>query len=131
MDSTGIKINVSQLSKTITDCLENYTVELETSIDKNNKSVAEEVCKSLKNDSNIPVKTGKYKKSFYVKKNKDGNYIVANKIGYLTHLLENGHEILGGAGHKKNLGKRSKAFKHWQPAELKARELVDKFIKTL
>ena len=85
----------------------------------------------LSNDSSIPQSTSRqkhYKKSFAIKKGKDGEYTIYNKKYRLTHLLENGHDIYANGV---NTGKRTRAFPHWKQANDKAQGLVAEIKKRL
>lgn len=82
MDSLTVEIN---------KVLAQYTNDVNQTVDQVMKSNAQEAKKALTSSS--PVRSGKYAKSWAVKKLK-GQYIVYNKKPGLTHLLENGHDII-------------------------------------
>lgn len=78
--------------------------------------------KSVRNGS--PKKTGAYRKGWKIKTEKQtlnddvASVTVYNKDrGYLTHLLENGHQKAGGG--------RVAAIPHIKPAEEEARQYLD------
>lgn len=84
----------AEISKALADYTKEVTEAIEKETEKSGKELLEEVRK------NAPVRTGKYKKGFRIKKeNKKGevNRIVYNaaKPG-LVHLLELGHAKRGG-----------------------------------
>jgi uncharacterized protein involved in propanediol utilization len=82
MDSLTVEIN---------KVLAQYTSDVNQTVDQVMKSNAQEAKKALTWSS--PARSGKYAKSWAVKKQK-GQYIVYNKKPGLTHLLENGHDIV-------------------------------------
>lgn len=82
MDSLQVEIN---------RVLAQYTSNVNETVDKVLKSEAQEAKKILTQTS--PASRGKYAKSWAVRKVK-GNYVVYNKKPGLTHLLENGHDVV-------------------------------------
>lgn len=111
------KIQPTELAKTIDREFNEY-VEMAV---KDVKEVVKKVADDTKEEiqTNAPVKTGKYKKSWTVTKTKDTSLsmvmTVHSKTRYrLTHLLENGHAKRGGG--------RTRAFPHIAPAEAKAEQ---------
>lgn len=88
--------------------------------------VSKEVVRELKTTSRIGGK--KYRKGWTVQKDK-GTYTVYNaKMPGLTHLLENGHEVIA---YGKSCG-RAKAHPHIKPAEEKAKErYIEEVVKEL
>lgn len=82
--------------------------------------------KSVRNGS--PKKTGAYRKGWKIKTEKQtlnddvASVTVYNKDrGYLTHLLENGHQKAGGG--------RVAAIPHIKPAEEEARQYLEEHIR--
>lgn len=88
------------------------------------KIAANSVAKELKATS--PKRpSAKYAKSWKVK-NEGNDYIVYNEKHYrLTHLLENGHDVIVNG---KKVG-RAKAYPHIKPAEQKGIALFEQEIK--
>lgn len=112
MDSLTVEIN---------KVLAQYTNDVNQTVDQVMKSNAQEAKKALTSSS--PVRSGKYAKSWAVKKLK-GQYIVYNKKPGLTHLLENGHDIIRGG---RKVG-HAPAQVHIQPVE----EMIsEKIVKEL
>lgn len=75
------------------------------------KTAADSTAKLLKSTS--PKQSGKYARGWKVKA-QDGGYVVYNDKHYrLTHLLENGHDVIVNG---KKVG-RAKAYPHIKPAE--------------
>ena len=113
---------MSDIAKAIENELTGYTEEIEEIVDAEIDKISMDVVDDLKNNSNIPVNTGKYKKSFYAKlKSKGRGYnivIVCNKKYRLTHLLEKGHITRNGG--------RTKAYPHWKQAETVANRLYQR-----
>ena len=73
--------------------LAQYTKNIDQDLDDVMSSVAKEAKQKLKDDS--PENTGTFANSWAIQHNK-GEYIVYNKEGWKTHLLENGHDIVAG-----------------------------------
>lgn len=112
----------NDFSFALVDILSQYSEDINRNIDTGLQIIGRETVKELKNNSNIPTKSGDYKKKFYLTK-KDGNYVVANRKYQLTHLLEKGHA-------KKN-GGRTKAFPHWAEAEKSIIKKADVLLKSI
>lgn len=82
---------MDSLTAQINNVLAQYTSDVNVTVDEVMKNGAQQAKKALQQLS--PADTGKYAKSWAVKKEK-GRYIVYNKKPGLTHLLENGHDII-------------------------------------
>ena len=106
-------IEIDDLAATIMQELQEYSEEVDEVMQDEIVKKAKKVTKDLKNNSNIPVKSGDYKKSFYFKKLAQGRgfvrCVVANRKYQLTHLLEHGHATKNGG--------RVKAYPHWEQAQ--------------
>ena len=113
--------SVNDLSALITQELNNYSEEIDNTMQGEIEKLSKEIANDLKNDPIIPEKTGKYRKGFYVKKLAQGKgykrVVVANKKYQLTHLLEYGHATSNGG--------RAKDFPHWAKAQEKADTLYE------
>lgn len=119
------KINVEELSEAIIELSTEISKDVEKNLNTELKKIAKETSEGLKNDSTIPQRTESeesYKKMFYVKKTETG-YVIANKKYQLTHLLENGHDIVKNG---ETVG-RARAFPHWDRAQKK----VDAAVKMI
>lgn len=94
---------------------EDVSQETRRAISDAQDKIAKEAVQKLKNTS--PKRTGKYARSWAIKRTRTGtgvpDVIIYNKIGQLTHLLENGHEIRNAYG---EYG-RYNGVKHMQPVE--------------
>lgn len=105
--------SVDDLTRLIVSELEEYTKDIDESMQKEIDDLAKEVKKDLESNSNVPELTGDYKRGFYIKKNAQGmgykRVTVANKKYQLTHLLEYGHVLVNGG--------RARAFEHWKSAQ--------------
>lgn len=105
--------SVDDLVKLIVGELESYTKDIDELMQSEIDKIAKEVKKDLESNSNVPERTKKYKKSFYIKKEAQGmgykRVRVANKKYQLTHLLEYGHALVNGG--------RTKSFEHWESAQ--------------
>lgn len=92
-------------------------------------ATAKDALKTLRNHSNIPVRTGDYKKSFALKKSSDSRgdfaYTLYNKSPEYrkAHLLEYGHAKRGGG--------RVKAYPHWKDAQEVVDELPERLKRRL
>ncbi len=104
-------VRIDQLADAVMKGLEDYaklaTDDLKADVQKAGKKVKEQI------ESTAPKKTGKYAKSWAVKKTKETSdsiqVVVHSKRYQLTHLLEFGHAKRGGG--------RTRAFPHIEPAE--------------
>lgn len=118
--------NIGKLSEILVRELEEYSSEIEKKTKEAVQSAASEALSLLKNNKNIPAKTGEYKKSFGKKVKKGAGWhksIVFNKKYQLTHLLEYGHAKRGGG--------RTRAYPHWRDAEAAVDKVFKEFIKGL
>lgn len=83
---------MDNLTAQLNSILTRYTDNIDELFDQIMKEAAEEAVEMLKDNS--PVRSGKYAKGWAIKK-MQGRYIIHNKTGYqLTHLLENGHDVV-------------------------------------
>ncbi len=105
-------VRIDQLADAVMKGLEEYaklaTDDLKKDVQNAGKKVKEQI------ESTAPKKTGKYSKSWAVKKTKETSdsiqVVVHSRNRYqLTHLLEFGHAKRGGG--------RTRAFPHIAPAE--------------
>ena len=118
------KIGIDGLTSAVMDELTNYAKHSTTEI----KQIVEEVAKSTKEEiqANAPQKSGKYSKSWAVKKMNENstrlNVVVHSRNKYqLTHLLE--------FGHAKRNGGRVSARPHIEQAEQNAIKLMEEKIQ--
>lgn len=96
------------------EILDGVLEDVKETYDKQSKKVAKETVQELKNTS--PKKTGSYAKGWTVKSS-NGELVVYNKTDWqLTHLLEDGHEVVN----KKGRYGRTNGIKHIRPARDKA-----------
>ena len=104
-------VRIDQLADAVMKGLEEYaklaTDDLKADVQKAGETVKKQI------ESTAPKKTGKYSRSWAVKKTKetsDSIQVVVHSRRYqLTHLLEFGHAKRGGG--------RTRAFPHIAPAE--------------
>ena len=117
-------VRIDQLADAVMKGLEDYaklaTDDLKKDVQKAGKKVKEQI------ESTAPKKTGKYSKSWAVKKMRETSdsiqVVVHSKNRYqLTHLLEFGHAKRGGG--------RTRAFPHIEPAEKAGMEQLVKDIE--
>lgn len=107
----GQTIRIEQLADTVMKGLEDYAKlavdDLKVDVQKAGKTVKQQI------EDKAPKKTGKYAKSWAVKKTRETSdsiqVVVHSKRYQLTHLLEFGHAKRGGG--------RTRAFPHIAPAE--------------
>jgi hypothetical protein len=107
----GKTIKPEELADEVMKGLEEYKNLSTDAMKESVEKVAKDVKKNIQ--ANAPVKTGKYKKSWKVKKTEENNErlvctVYAGRY-QLTHLLENGHAKRGGG--------RVAAIPHIHPAE--------------
>ena len=120
-------INIDQLAETVMDGLKEYAKLTADELKEDVKKAGNTVKKQI--ESTAPRKTGKYAKSWAVKKTKETSdsiqLVVHSKDRYqLTHLLEHGHALRGGG--------RTRAFPHIAPAEQEGeRQLISDIEKEL
>ena len=117
----GNTVQIQNLASAINDVLEEYSAlaaeDLKTAVTNAGKTVKKEIEKTA------PKRTGKYKKSWRVKKStatsQSGSLVVHAPTRHtLTHLLENGHAKRGGG--------RVRAIPHIAPAEAVGEEQLMK-----
>lgn len=84
------------LAKEITKTLKQYTTEVTEGIEEIKDDLAQEAVKKLKSGGPYKERTGKYSKSWSVKKVKSDRTIFNRKHYQLTHLLEYGHASRNG-----------------------------------
>lgn len=115
-------VSVDNLAEEIVKQMMAYSDEVDELMQQEIDKVAKEAVDSLKANPNIPKRTGKYKKSFAIKKLAQGSgykrVAVFNKVHQLTHLLEFGHALKNGG--------RARAYPHWQDAQKLAEELPER-----
>ena len=120
-------VGVSDLFDEINQELESYSEEVDNKMQGEIDSLSREIRQALKNHPNIPVKTGKYKASFVIRKIAQGKgfkrNVIANREYQRTHLLENGHLTPNGG--------RTRAFPHWEDAQKMADTLPERLAKKL
>lgn len=115
----GIKIGPEQLQSTIQNMLSQIPQKVDNVVDEATKKVAKEAVKTLKATSPKRDGGGRYAKGWAVKK-QGKKTIIHNKTDYqLTHLLENGHDVVA---HGKKVGHFG-GIKHIAPVE---KEVIDK-----
>ena len=103
-------IKIDQLADTVMKGMEEYAKlavdDLKADVQKAGKTVKQQI------ESTAPKKTGKYSKSWAIKKTRETSdsiqIVVHSKRYQLTHLLEFGHAKRGGG--------RTRAFPHIAPA---------------
>lgn len=111
----------------VVDILNEYSIEIQEGITNAAQKNANLAASELKASSGTyKIRTGKYNKGWRVNENKGRGFvdcIVHNKEYQLTHLLENGHRLIGRNGQIKG---RVQAFVHIRPVEEK---YVSKYTK--
>ena len=120
----GQTIRIDELADTVMKGLKEYAQlaadDLKEDVKKAGKTVKQQI------ESTAPRKTGKYAKSWMVKKTRETSdsiqVVVHSKNRYqLAHLLEHGHAKRGGG--------RTRAFPHIAPAEQAGTEQLLKDIE--
>ncbi len=120
MANVSIDHMADEIMKGLKEYADTSTETVKNAVKKASNTVKKEVVK------NAPVRTGKYKRSFKVTKQKETanalTMVVHSKDRYqLTHLLEKGHAKRGGG--------RVRAIPHIAPAEQKGIEELTKEIE--
>ena len=119
--------NIDDLASMIVKELENYSQDVTDELKKAVDIVAVEVNKEIKNHVTFTEHSGKYVKSFRIKKtfenkfSKTNTWHVVNGQYRLTHLLENGHALKQGG--------RTEAFPHIKFGEELARKRMEELTK--
>ena len=134
-----MEISVQEMTNEILNCIKQYTEEASEKIAEVCKEESETLKENLKRDSPKGNRTGnkKYSRGWKIKKTEINGYIqyeVYNTQGYLTHLLEKGHQNFAGTtkGKQKQVhtkGGRTAAYPHIKPNEEKAKETVERRIR--
>ena len=127
-------VPIQEMTNEILNCIKQYTEEASEKIAEVCKEESETLKENLKRDS---PKGKKYAKSWKIKKTSRSGYVqyeIYNTQGYLTHLLEKGHQNFVGTtkGHQKQVhtkGGRTAAYPHIKPNEEKAKETVERRIR--
>lgn len=118
------RVKIDQMAHVIMEGLQEYADLATDDLKKAVKKAGDEAKKDIQ--SNAPVKTGAYKKSWTVKTTKETSnameVVVHSKNRYqLAHLLEFGHAKRGGG--------RTKAIPHIAPAEARAAEILEREVE--
>ena len=104
-------VRPSELSVAVLEQLHLYSARVEDELNKGARKIARETNDIITQHSNFNILSGKYLKSFAIKQNERGYWVwyVKPPNYRLTHLLENGHDIVNGNG---NVIGRARAFPH-------------------
>lgn len=122
-----MNINIDQLADTIAKELENYSEEITEGIKDAVDAVSKECNAEIKKHITFNQRTGKYIKSFRIKKvhedryNKTNTWYVAGGQHRLTHLLEKGHAKVNGG--------RVQAYPHIKYGEELAKRRMEELAK--
>ena len=132
-------VTVQEMTNEILNCIKQYTEEASEKIAEVCKEESETLKENLKKDSPKGKRMGnkKYSRGWKIKKTSRSGYVqyeVYNTQGYLTHLLEKGHQNFGGTtkGRQQQVhtkGGRTPAYPHIKPNEEKAKENVERRIR--
>lgn len=120
-------IEIDELTSAIVKELYDYSLEVTTGIKKVVDTVAKEANEEIKKHINFKQHSGKYVKSFRIKKAFEDGYkkvnvwYVANGEHRLTHLLEKGHALRQGG--------RAAAFPHIKYGEELAQRRMEELSK--
>lgn len=120
-------ISIDDLASEIVKELKNYSEKTTEEIKKAVDIVAKETNEEIKNHVTFKEPTGKYVKSFRIKKAYEDGYkkvsvwYVANGQHRLTHLLENGHAL--------HQGGRAQAYPHIKFGEELAKRRMEELTR--
>ena len=127
-------VTVQEMTNEILNCIKQYTEEASEKIAEVCKEESETLKENLKKDSPKGKRMGnkKYSRGWKIKKTSRSGYVQYE--GYLTHLLEKGHQNFVGTtkGRQKQVhtkGGRTPAYPHIKPNEEKAKENVERRIR--
>lgn len=124
---SNITIDPLSLQSEINGILSEIPHNVETALDKAADKVSKEAIKRLKATSPVGAgKGGHYADGWTRKKDSAKKVVVHNKQYQLTHLLENGHEIVI---HGHATGKSTRAIKHIKPVEEWVQDEFEKELK--
>lgn len=110
----------TSVSAQMKELLDEVDENVKQSVEKNAKNCSKESSTRLKGSS--PRQSGDYGAGWTTKKLGEADYVVYNKEGWKTHILENGHVIRN----KKGEYGRWNGIKHIKPVE---DEFVEKFVQ--
>lgn len=125
-------VRPSELSVAVLEQLHLYSARVEDELNKGARKIARETNDIITQHSNFNILSGKYLKSFAIKQNERGYWVwyVKPPNYRLTHLLENGHDIVNGNG---NVIGRARAFPHItygnEYARKRYQELLERTLK--
>ncbi len=120
-----MKVKINNLSSAVKQILKDYSDDVCIIVKESVDNVSKQAQKIVK--SKAPVETGKYKRSIKVRTAYESltekrNVIFADKGEHrLTHLLENGHAIVGGG--------RTKKIPHWSYGDEYIKDELPKQVK--
>ena len=104
-------IKIDQLADTVMKGMEEYAKLAADDLKKDVKKAGDTVKKQI--EGTAPKKTGKYSKSWAVKKTRE----TSDSIQVVVHAERDERTHLWGFGHAKRGGGRTRAFPHIAPAE--------------
>lgn len=114
-------IKVEQLQAKVQSILEEYVGDINDVAEISIKEIAEKTVETLKStspkDKGSYAKTWTYEEEIKKRKGEYGTHVYNKKNYRLTHLLENGHDLVSAKG---KLYGRTKAIPHIYPAEQQA-----------
>lgn len=128
-----VNVGYDKLSEELQKQLSEYSQDVTDGLNEAFKQLGDDGVKELSQERPYHNRTGQYAKNFAVTQRKTASavhgaesYTIYNKKRYqITHLLEHGHLTRN--------GKRTAAFKHWQPAldniDKEAEKLIEKVVK--